>query len=88
MVAHGLCSMQGSGVKQLRTLARSLPTDTLLHCHPCTSPEELLPSRAQFLSGGLGFFSVGTHLKEAPAAAVLWLTQTSHSLRIAWGVEL
>lgn len=84
MVTHGLCSMQGSGVKQLRTLTHSLPTDTLVHQHPCSNPEELFPSRAQSLRGGLGFFSVRTHPKEAPAAAMLWLTQAFHSLRTAW----
>lgn len=85
-VAHGLCSMQGSGVTQWRARAHSLPTDTLLLQHPCTGPEELLPSSAQSPRGGLGFSPVGTHPKEARAAAKLWLMQTSHSLRTVRGL--
>lgn len=87
MLAHGLCSTRGSGVKKLRPLTCSFPADVPLHQHPCTSPEEQFPSCAGFLREELGFFSVGTHPEEAPAAAMLWLTQVSHSSRTAWGLK-
>lgn len=87
MLAHGLCSTQGSGVT-LRPLTCPFPTNTPLHQQGSMhQPEELSPSRAGSLRQGLCFFSVGTHPEEAPAAAMLWLTQGSRSLRTAWELK-